>query len=224
MSKVLKSLLVVVLALGAQWAVASEDAMFSIYGQYERVTPPQPTEAPGQVEVLELFWYGCSHCYDFEPHLNQWLSGKPAYVSFRRMPAVFRPEWIPHARGYYTAELLGVVDKIHGPLFTAMHQHKRKVETREELAAFFAEQGVSAADFNKTYDSFAVESRTRRAMQMTERYGIAGVPSVIINGVYRTSGTTAGTFENVIKVMNVLVDEQHRSAGGSAAGDGGSKQ
>ena len=84
--------------------------------EYQRVVPPQPTDDPSKVEVVELFWYGCPHCYHFEPILEAWAKNKPDYVYFKRIPAIFRDSWVPFARAYYTAQVLGVLDRIHGPL------------------------------------------------------------------------------------------------------------
>ena len=192
---------------------APSDALFEIAGQYAVIDPPQPTAGPDKVEVVEMFWYGCPHCYHFEPHLEAWLDDKPEYVTFTRMPAVFRRGWIPHAQAFYTAEALGVLDRIHGPLFDALHQDKRKIYSRAELADFFVAQGVDRVDFNRTYDSFAVKSKVKQAIIMTERYGISGVPSVIVNGKYRTSGSMADGFEGMLRVVEVLAGEEHQEKG-----------
>jgi thiol:disulfide interchange protein DsbA len=209
--------LALTLPMAALQAAKEVDPLFRIYGQYERVSPPQPTGSPNQVEVLELFWYGCPHCYSLEPYLKRWESTKPDYVVFRRMPAVFSERWLPHATAYYTAEALGVMDKIHGPMFDAMHKYGRPINTKEQLRAFFMEQGVSEQDFDKAYDSFAVRNKVRQAMVMTNRYGINGVPAIIVNGKYRTSGTLTGNFENLIKVINTLVDEEHKAMTAAAS-------
>lgn len=196
-------------ALAPASAAAAE---FDAFGKYEEVSPAQPTATKDKVEVLELFWYGCPHCFRFHPFLERWKETKPDYVEFRMMPTVFRPSWEAHAKAYFTAELLGVVDKVHEPLFDAMHMEKRKLNTREELADFFQEHGVSKDDFYKTYDSFAVTSMVKRATVMSDRYGVNGVPAVIINGKYRTSGSLAGSYDNVLKVIDALVDKEHKAA------------
>ena len=183
----------------------------TVSGRYERIDPPAATEAPDQVEVVELFWYGCPHCFDFEPFLSRWQETKPEYVKFRRLPAIFRESWEPHARAYYTAEILGVVDQIHQPLFEAMHTQKRKLMTKEELMAFFAEHGVDRATFSRTYDSFTVDSLISRSKVMQARYGVMGVPAIVVNGKYRTSGSEAGSLENVIPIIEVLVEQEHKA-------------
>lgn len=201
---------------------AADDPRFGIYGQYENVSPPQATETPGKVEVVELFWYGCPHCYSFEPYIKKWLETKPDHVGFRRAPAIFRKDWIPQAKAYYTAEQLGVLEAVHLPLFKAIHDQKRPLNTKEQLADFFAEQGVERAAFDKTYDSFAVQSKVQRAYVMTQRYGIQGVPAVVVNGKYRTTGSLTGSYDNLVKVINILVDEEHRAMGTVTATTDGS--
>lgn len=172
---------------------------------YEVLAKPQPTETGDKIEVLELFWYGCSHCFKLEPVLEAWLEHVPEGAAFRRMPAVFSKPWEINAQGYYTAEALGVLDRTHRPLFDAIHLQNRKLFDENSLATFFAEQGVSKDDFSKTFNSFAVKTKTSRAKSMTPRYGITGVPAVIVNGKYRTSAVMAGNEERLMRVINALI-------------------
>lgn len=203
--------LVAALMLGVMLVGAAQDERVDIFGRYEHIDPPVATASPEQVEVVELFWYGCPHCFDFEPFISRWQKKKPEYVSFRRMPAIFRKSWEPHARAYYTAEILGVVDRIHLPLFEAIQTQKRKLMTKEELMAFFAEHGVDEGAFSRTYNSFAVDSLVNRSKVMQARYGVMGVPSMVVNGKYRTSGSEAGSLENVIPVVQVLVEREYEA-------------
>ncbi len=179
---------------------------------YERIVPAQPTSTVNKVEVLEIFWYGCPHCFRFEPYVERWLRKKPDNAQFVRMPGVFRPSWENHARAYYTAKLLGVFEKVHKPLFNAIHLQKRKMNTEEALAEFFSKHaGIDKAEFIKTFHSFAVETRLRRAKTMVARYGIDGVPAVIVNGKYRVSASTAGSNSEMLKVINFLVEKESKS-------------
>lgn len=178
---------------------------------YERVSPPQPTTAaPGQVEVVELFWYGCPHCYRLEPYVKRWLKKKPAHVKFVRMPGVFQPSWEIGARAYYTAEILGVVDKVHEPMFEAMHEQKRRMNTEAEIMGLFKQHGVAEKDFKRVFRSFAVETKLRRARDMGRRYGARGVPSIIVNGKYRTGAQEAGGNARVFQVVDYLVQQESR--------------
>lgn len=173
---------------------------------YERISPPQPTETGSNVEVLEIFWYGCPHCRDFEPFIEQWLETKPADVEFRRLPGVFHRSWVPHARAYFTAEALGVVDQIHGPLFEAIHRDKRRIFDEASLGEFFVERGVAAEDFSKTYTSFSIDAKVRQATSKAAEYQIRGVPTVIVNGEFRSSGSLAGSYEELLKVIDYLIE------------------
>ena len=188
-----------------------EEGMFKIYGQYEKVNPPQPTEDPKRVEVLELFWYGCPYCYQFEPHLNAWLKKMPANVVFKRMPTIFRKSWEIHARAFYTAQMLGVDGKTHSALFHAMHKDRQRMNTENALRKFCGKHGVSEKDFNDTFRSFAVDAKVRRARVMGQRYGIRGVPSVVVNGKYRVNGTSAGGNHNIMKVVDFLIKKESNS-------------
>ncbi|ESS69687.1 thiol:disulfide interchange protein DsbA [Methyloglobulus morosus KoM1] len=179
---------------------------------YEAVSPPQPTTNPAKVEVIEFFWYGCPHCYSFEPSLSKWLKTKPANVEFIRIPAVFSEEWGKHAKAYFTAEALGVIDAVHGDLFDGIQQAKQagkhELETEDQLAKFFVAHGVKEADFREAYNSFMVDSKMRQAPALAAKYGITGVPAIIVNGKYRTNGTLAGSQEKMIDVINTLIKKE----------------
>jgi len=204
-------ILCILASLAFGGAVQAAAPAFNIEGMYERVTPPQPTSDPNRVEVVEVFWYGCPHCNRFQPYMHRWLARKPDYVKFVRMPAIFRKSWEIHARAYYISQALGTLDKTHSQMFDAIHKQKRRLNTRSSLRKFFVDQGIDGDGFDKTYASFGVESKLRQSRIMQERYGIRGVPSVIVNGKYRLSGSLAGSYENVLKVLDVLVDKEHKS-------------
>ncbi|HEY5603277.1 MAG TPA: thiol:disulfide interchange protein DsbA/DsbL [Gammaproteobacteria bacterium] len=175
---------------------------------YESVLPAQPTSTGDKIEVVEMFWYGCPHCNSLEPYVERWLKKMPANAQFVRMPAIFRPEWELHARAFYTAEILGVLDKTHTAMFEAIHQQKRRLSTDSEIQKLFAEHGISEQDFNRVFRSFAVEAKIRRAKDMSERYGIRGVPALIVNGKYRTSAQLAGGNATIFQVVDYLVAQE----------------
>jgi len=124
------------------------------------------------------------------------------------MPAILRQEWSLHARAFYTAETLGILDKIHMPLFDAIHVEKRRLFSEDALMEFFQEYGVSNKQFQDTFHSFTVDSKVRRANQMTRRYRISGTPSVVVNGKYVTGPAEAKGFNNLIKVIDYLVKKE----------------
>ncbi|MBK8816627.1 MAG: thiol:disulfide interchange protein DsbA/DsbL [Methylococcaceae bacterium] len=196
------------LALLTVFALVANVAIAEDQPGYEVVSPAQPTANPDKIEVVEFFWYGCPHCYSFEPSLASWLKTKPANVEFIRIPAVFSEQWGKHAKAYYTAEALGVVDAVHSDLFDAIQEKKQSLESEDDLAKFFAAHGVKDADFRETFNSFIVDTKLRQAPAIAAKYGITGVPAIIVNGKYRTNGTLAGSQEKMIDVMSLLIKKE----------------
>jgi len=180
--------------------------------EYKLVSPPQPTITKNKIEVVELFWYGCPHCFHFEPHLNEWLAKKPDNVVFYRVPAIFNQSWALHARAFYTAKSLGLFDKgntkFHEAFFYEIHVKKRHIHTKKELQAFFTRFGISDEDFNNTFDSFFVNAKVNRAADLSKRYQLQGVPTLIVNGKYRTDGPMAGGRKGMIEVLNFLIKKE----------------
>ncbi len=176
--------------------------------EYKRLPSPMPTVDPKKIELLELFWYGCPHCYRFEPKLKKWLKKKPANVVFVRVPAIFNPRWGFHAKVYYTAEVLGVLDKLHDALFEAIHVQRKQMKTVEEVRKLFVRYGVKPKDFDKAFASFMVDAKVRRAKDLTRRYGISGVPSLVVNGKYVTDGPMASSAGGMLKVVDYLIEKE----------------
>jgi thiol:disulfide interchange protein DsbA len=172
---------------------------------------PQPltTNNPEKVEVLEYFWFGCPHCYAFEPSINAWARDKPDYVDFVREAPPLNPNWEAHSKAFYSAEIMGVTDQFFDPMFHAIHAERRSLRSPEQIAKFAGELGLDAKTFRKTMDSFAVNARISQAMQKARASGITGVPSVVINGKYLTGGSLAGSHDNIIRVINELSEIEH---------------
>lgn len=183
---------------------------------YSVIKPVQPTETGEQVEVLEVFWYGCPHCWHLEPVMDQWVATKPAGVAFRRMPAT-GPRWEPHARAYYAAESLGKLEVFHEALFKAMQVQRRSIMNENDLVKFAGEIGIDAEEFRAAYNSFYVEARVRKADEMGRRFGIDGVPALVINGKYLTSPSQTGSQDRLIEVLNLLVGQEVAAKGGTPA-------
>lgn len=178
---------------------------------YETLSPAQPTHNPDKIEIIEFFWYGCPHCYDFEPILEKWVKALPQNVEFIRQPAVFSELWGKHAKAYFTAEALGVVDKIHNDFFDALQNKKQHLETEDELAKFFVAHGINENEFRTTYNSFLVDTKMRQATTTASRYGITGVPAIIVNGKYKTNGPLAGSHEKMLDVINQLIQKESKA-------------
>ncbi len=189
-------------------SVLAQADIGDVFGQYQDIKPPLGTQSGSKIEIVEMFWYGCPHCYNFEPHIEKMVKKLPEDVVFRKVPAVFRKGWEPHARAFFAAQALGIEERTTPALFHALHREGRKINSEEALADFFAARGVDREAFVKTYRSFAVSNKVRQAKIYTEKSGIDGVPAVIVNGKYRTSGSMSGGLVDMLKVIDVLVDSE----------------
>ncbi len=176
---------------------------------YKLLKPPVPTNvAPGKVEVVEVFWYACGHCYLLEPKIEAWeRKGKPANVQVVRMPAVWNEQLKTHARLFYTIEVLGKPE-LNTEAFREINVRGNRLDTPEKIEAFFTSRGVSKADFQKTFSGFAVESKLARAADLNKRYRIASTPTVVINGRYVTDVAMAGGEEQLFELINTLASRE----------------
>jgi thiol:disulfide interchange protein DsbA len=172
---------------------------------YKTLKPAVPTNvAPGKVEVVEVFWYACGHCYLLEPKLEAWeKKGKPANVELIRMPAVWNEVLKTHARLFYTIEILGRPE-LNNEAFREINVRGNRLDTPEKIEAFFTSRGVSKADFQKAFSGFAVESKLSRAIDLNKRYRIASTPTVVVNGKYVTDAGMAGGEDKLFQVINAL--------------------
>ena len=185
-------------------AITSE--RFELGRHYDRLSPTQPTSSgPEQIEVAEIFWYGCPHCYTFDPYLESWKGDLDPDVSFVRVPAVWNPLLQLHARAYYTAEVLGITDEIHTPIFREIHVNGNPLNSEQALQGFFEQFGVSEEDFTGAFNSFAVHTRLQRADELSRRYRVSSVPMVIVNGKYSASAQSAGDYPTLMELIDELV-------------------
>jgi protein dithiol oxidoreductase (disulfide-forming) len=168
--------------------IAAGTAHAQVAGRdYQLIDPPQPTETGNKIEVIEFFWYGCPHCHNLQAPLEAWLKRKPADVEFRRVPAVFQESWLPLTRAFYTMEAMGVTDKLHHAVFSAIHDQKMRLQDTKVLFDWVASKGVDRQKFIDTYNSFAVQGRAKRAMEITRNYDIPGTPAIVVQGRYLTA-------------------------------------
>ncbi len=172
---------------------------------YRRIDPVVKTSNPDKVVVTEIFWYGCPHCFRFEPFVEKWVKTIPDGVIFEQMPSVLNPPWEIHARTYYALKMMGVQEQLHAKLFDAIHVKRARLNSLDAIAGFVAAQGFDEKEFRQQYASFPVDTLVRKAKQKENRYGHRGVPTVIVNGKYMTSGSLAGNFDRLIKIINFLV-------------------
>ena len=191
----------------AGWA---EEFRYEEGVHFTRLEVPVETGNPDAVEVTEYFSYGCPHCYQFEPWVRKWTSELPEDVVFNRSPAIWKDYEI-YAKTYYTALALGVLDKIHTPLFQALHSEGRHIFDLKSMALFVSEQGVDMERFVKTFtDSFGVKAMYQQAIARQRIYRAAGVPAIIVNGKYRIEAGIAVGTEEMLHVASYLVERERR--------------
>ena len=201
-SRIARPLVAGLMVLAAQSALAV-DLVEGV--TYKTLKPAVPTNvAPGKVEVVEVFWYACGHCYLLEPKIEAWeKKGKPANVELVRMPAVWNEVVKTHARLFYTIEILGK-PQLHAEAFREINVRGNRLDTPDKIEAFFTSRGVSKADFQKAFSGFAVESKLARAVDLNKRYRITSTPTVVVNGKYVTDASMAGGEDQLFQVINAL--------------------
>ena len=190
-------------------SAATPAADFKEGTHYGKVREAQPPVDAKRIEVDEFFWYGCPHCYHLDSTVDAWRAHKPADVDFVRVPnSLGRPEGIMHSKAFYTAEVLNLGEKIHKPLFAAIHEQNQMMVTQPALQAFFTAQiGILPDVFNSTFVGFAVGTRVNKAEAMAKAYGIASVPTLVIGGKYVTNVTMGGTPEQTFKIVDFLIEK-----------------
>lgn len=173
-----------------------------------------PTQQPDKIEVAEVFWYGCPHCYAFKPIIEAWEKTLPEDVDFVLLPAALGRAWVPHAYAFYAVSALGQLDKTHTSIFDALARDHKNLNDADAFADFLVKDGVDPAAFRKAYTSFGVKSRMDQAQAKIRGAisggvpAISGVPALIINGKYVVNGTLAGSHENMLKITDFLIQKE----------------
>ena len=198
---------------------------FSSFAQIERyVAGTHYIELPNQVntrdaskvEVLEAFWYGCSHCFRFEPVLTAWEERAPDDVDVVRFPALWNNLMKIHAQVYYTAEALDKLDVLHTPVFNAINLQGNRLQNERQIGSLFAEHGVTKEEFEKAFNSFSVRTKVNQAEKRMQDYQIRSTPNMIVNGKYLvTTGQNVPTQEEMLAVVEFLVEKERLTLGSS---------
>ncbi len=171
----------------------------------------QGTSSPaGKIEVAEVFWYGCGHCYNLEPLISDWQKKLPSDVNFVRIPVMWNPTNEIHGRVHYTADALGKLDEITSAMFRAIHVNNKPMTEEKDIQKLFEEHGVPEADFNQTFRSFSVESQLKRAKDLTVKYRVQGVPLIVVNGKYTTNGPKISSHQILLAVTDELVQRERQ--------------
>jgi protein dithiol oxidoreductase (disulfide-forming) len=176
---------------------------------YRRLTPRVDTGLPeGRIQVVEVFWYGCPHCYTLEPLLAAWRKELPEHVDFSHMPAAFNDLWALHARVYYAAVQMDVLDQIHQPFFDAIHAQGRNMRSESAILRFVEQRGLDADAFRETMRSPEVTDAVSEAGLLIQAFQIEGVPSMVVDGRAMVSAGMSGSHEGMLRVVDHLI-EQH---------------
>lgn len=178
---------------------------------YTKLNTPVATKSGDKIEVVEFFWYGCPHCFRFEPTIKKWKKTLPKNVHFVRVPSPINPSWMPHTKTYYALEMMGEGEKYHDALFNAIHVKREKLYDQAALTKFLVKQGVDEKAFNNTIKSFAVEMRARQAMQMSKGFNLNGVPMLAVNGKYTVSASQAGGYQGMVDTADHLINKEANS-------------
>lgn len=180
---------------------------------YHRISPALPLQVDaGHVEVLELFWYGCPHCYVFEEYLTEWERGKADHVKLVRMPAVMNRNWVPQARAYFALQEMGEAERVHALFYEAIHVQGRRLRDMKSISRFLGQHGIDAGAFEKAYRSSSVSEQIQHSRQFARDSGASSVPTVIVNGKYRSTAGDAGSYDLLLQLMDHLVLQETNSS------------
>lgn len=198
------------LVVGIAFSGLSAQAADFVSGKdYQVLANPEKIEG-NKIIVREFFWYGCPHCYNLEPHIQKWAKTKPADVAFMQTPAAMNPVWEQNARGFYTAQLMGIQHKTHQAMFDALQKDRQKLYDQASIGKWYASQGADLNKFNSLYNSFAVNTKIARSQEAAKRYQLSGVPAVVVDGKYVVSGED----DKVTQVVDFLVKKARSERGG----------
>jgi len=185
---------------------------------YTELRNPVNTRDPSKVEVLEAFWYGCNHCFRFEPLVNDYKVNKPDYVDFVLFPAVWNGLMQIHAQAFYAAEALDALDKLHEPIYEAINLQGNRLQSERQIGDLFVEHGIERAAFERAFNSFAVRTRVNQAESRMSDYQIRSTPNIVVNGKYLiTTGTAVPTQREMLEVVEFLVEKERQAM--AATGD-----
>lgn len=182
---------------------------------YQTLARPVNTEDASKIEVTEVFWYGCIHCFRLEPMLEDWVASLPEDVNFNHVPAIWHPTMEVHARIYYASRALGVLEQTHWATFQQLNRNANSLSTEDDILDFMEDLGIDREQYRRAFNSFGVNSQITQAQSKAQAYGIRGTPEIIVEGRYRISTEMTGTQQKMLDVAAWLVEQnrQVRNAG-----------
>lgn len=213
MNKMIKQFLAVLILAPLAFSALAQPARF-VEGTHYTVLPTAvKTNDPSKVEVVEVFWYGCAHCFRFEPLIEDWAANVPADVDFVRFPGMWNELMKIHAQVFYAAESLGKLEELHGPIFNAINVEGNRLQNEQQISAFFAKYGVNPEDFSRAFNSFAVKTKVNQAEAKMREYQVRSTPNMVVNGKYLIStGDAVKTQQEMLEVVDFLVNKERSSS------------
>jgi thiol:disulfide interchange protein DsbA len=192
--------------LAPAWA-QEEHAPYAVGTHYRVLDEPVDVANPDKIEVREFFFYGCPHCFNAEPIINDWLEDKPEDVDYVRTPVLFLKNAEPLARAFYVAKNQDLLDKVHMPIFNEIHKHREPLFSVPALANFFRNYGIKPDRFNELYSSFGVSTSVKQAESLAREYSISGVPAFAVNGEYVVLRKNLENDQETFKVIDYLIEK-----------------
>ncbi|MFO7542127.1 MAG: thiol:disulfide interchange protein DsbA/DsbL [Thiobacillus sp.] len=208
-----RALALVATAVLSLSAFAASDSAFEGH-EYTRLKQAQPVATGNKIEVLEFFWYRCPHCFHLEPGLDKWIKTLPGDTQVRRVPAVFRSDWMPGAKIYYTLEQMGLTERLHAKVFDAYNVQNLNLNDPRVLGDWVASQGVDRKKFDSIYNSFSTQSQAMRGARLATSYAITGVPAFFIDGKFATTMSMTGSEPRLFEVLDQLIVKARSERGG----------
>jgi len=215
MKKILSAVFLAVLFPIASCSAESDTApsldRFVEGKDYSLLARPVRTADPSKIEVTEIFWYGCIHCFRLEPELEEWLPEQADDVNFVHLPAIWAEQMELHAAMLYANQALGLTDQLHGLIFEEMNVNGNKMPTEADILEFVSDQGIDAEKYRRALNSFGVNSQVQQARAKMGAYGVRGTPEMVINGKYKLTTAMSGSFQRMLEIADELIERERRA-------------
>lgn len=190
-------------------AVMAQPEKYVAGTHYTVLETPQRTSDAAKIEVMEIFWYGCGHCFRFQPLVENWRANMAEDIDFVQLPAVWNPLMLVHAQAYYTAEAMGVLEQVHTPLFNALNLEGNRLQNERQVATLFAKHGVNEEEFSKVFNSFSIRTKVNQLDRKMRDYQIQSTPNMAVNGKYLIStNDSVRTQQEMLDVVDFLVAKE----------------
>ena len=200
--RVLKFIPFVLLLVFSNNAFSSDNTQ-----KYIQISNQKQTESD-KIVIYEFFWYGCPHCYNLEPTMDRIESSLGKDTVLIKIPVALRDTWEAHAKAYYALQQMKLDDDLHEKVFTEIHINNNRLDTKEKLEQFVQEKGFNSKRFSEIFDSFGTDLRVKKASRLANQYQITSVPTLIINGKYKTSGSLVSSYDELYDVVQLLIDKE----------------